>query len=770
MIRSLLSVVVALGATWVGVASAAPALPPGPVAGALDGAASADAPVALAALVTTLPSLPVLAPEAQADALGHLAARARSPQVAVRAALAAAEYEADPAVAWATARRLGFVTEWLVAGPDPTEAPMAALEGLRSAAPPRAGAAVELAGQPRRWQRLLDHGPVGGVAFGELALPDRGAVVHLVSVVESDRARPAVLRAGASGALAVAHGGRGLGSARGLGVAQPGQLEAPIRLRRGRNLITVAVAPDPGVRPVLYLRIGDAAGRPLAGVSSVALGPEEASPWGPLASVHAELGANRDLVALERRGRRAFKPRLAAAELRRALGLPDSADGAGYLLEDLLLTPEAGALPAERILRALAWVPREESRASVLLHLAATGRDDPLLRLALAELAAERGQLVRARAMVDAVGAQGAAGLERQLQLVRARVDRLDGIPETGWRELLPTARDAAARPSERWLAEAASAALELDRPDVAAPIQRRLAAAAPGRLDYAAALAQSLVAQGDVARAIAGYEALALRRPDLVGYRLEAARLAGLAGQTERARGVLAEVARRVRWDPDRLEMIGRLYEDLGAPGLAATHYERVLELRPASDGVRQSLERLSAAGAQPPPLTMTLDAEMQARGALDPDAAFESLGEEIVVRLADDGSATRWVRRLLRVQRVPDDRAARTITVPFDPSQEALDEMARVARPGALLLVIETLGTGHERPSPPDSLRPYFALLEADGFVREAIRTDYRFASVAEASALLGRFFGVARAAEMVAAYRADVPECTGLWWRRA
>ncbi len=101
--------------------------------------------------------------------------------------------------------------------------------------------------------------------------------------------------------------------------------------------------------------------------------------------------------------------------------------------------------------------------------------------------------------------------------------------------------------------------------------------------------------------------------------------------------------------------------------------------------------------------------------------------------------------------------------------PVRAALDEMARVARRGGLLLVIETLGTGHGRPSPPASLRPYYGLLEASGFAREAIRTDYRFESVAEAQALLGQFFGADRGAEMVAAYGAEVPECTGVWWRR-
>src|SRR5690606_14253811 len=71
-------------------------------------------------------------------------------------------------------------------------------------------------------------------------------------------------------------------------------------------------------------------------------------------------------------------------------------------------------------------------------------------------------------------------------------------------------------------------------------------------------------------------------------------------------------------------------------------------------------------------------------------------------------------------------------------------LGEMARVLRPGGTLIILETLGTGTEIPTPPhEGLAAYYRHLEtAHGFSRIAIRTDYRFDSPEEGDHLT-RFF---------------------------
>ncbi len=97
-------------------------------------------------------------------------------------------------------------------------------------------------------------------------------------------------------------------------------------------------------------------------------------------------------------------------------------------------------------------------------------------------------------------------------------------------------------------------------------------------------------------------------------------------------------------------------------------------------------------------------------------------------------------------------------------DEVNEALAEMKRVAR--GPLIVVETLGTGHEQPRKSEQLDEYFAHLESCGFERTWVRTDYEFESVEDAAQRLGAFFGDAMAAQVVERGSARVPECTGIW----
>ena len=98
------------------------------------------------------------------------------------------------------------------------------------------------------------------------------------------------------------------------------------------------------------------------------------------------------------------------------------------------------------------------------------------------------------------------------------------------------------------------------------------------------------------------------------------------------------------------------------------------------------------------------------------------------------------------------------------------AIAEMLRVVRPGGVVLVIETLGTGHETPRRHEALDEYFARLEEHhGFSRDWIRTDYQFDDAESAAGVLGGFFGEAMAERIRAEQWARVPECTGVWARR-
>jgi len=94
-------------------------------------------------------------------------------------------------------------------------------------------------------------------------------------------------------------------------------------------------------------------------------------------------------------------------------------------------------------------------------------------------------------------------------------------------------------------------------------------------------------------------------------------------------------------------------------------------------------------------------------------------------------------------------------------------LVEMRRALKLGAPLVVIETLGTGSETPAPPNAgLAEYYAWLEAQGFRRTPIRTDYQFATIDEAASTMGFFFGDAFAERVRKERWTRIPECTGIW----
>ena len=102
-------------------------------------------------------------------------------------------------------------------------------------------------------------------------------------------------------------------------------------------------------------------------------------------------------------------------------------------------------------------------------------------------------------------------------------------------------------------------------------------------------------------------------------------------------------------------------------------------------------------------------------------------------------------------------------------DALARSLDEAARVCRGGGVIVVIDTLGTGTEAAvSPSPVLAGYHNTLNKSGFGRAIVRTDYDFASAADAERITGWFFGSPVATTITAGGRARVVEFTGIWWR--
>lgn len=97
-----------------------------------------------------------------------------------------------------------------------------------------------------------------------------------------------------------------------------------------------------------------------------------------------------------------------------------------------------------------------------------------------------------------------------------------------------------------------------------------------------------------------------------------------------------------------------------------------------------------------------------------------------------------------------------------------EWLGEMKRVLTANSLLVLFESLGSGHESPFHLPHLADFYPWLDEVGFQNTWIRTDYKFESLEEAERLSRFFFGD----EMGDSVRKNnwviLPECTGVWWR--
>jgi ubiquinone/menaquinone biosynthesis C-methylase UbiE len=100
----------------------------------------------------------------------------------------------------------------------------------------------------------------------------------------------------------------------------------------------------------------------------------------------------------------------------------------------------------------------------------------------------------------------------------------------------------------------------------------------------------------------------------------------------------------------------------------------------------------------------------------------------------------------------------------------EQSLGEMRRILRPGGTGIILETLGTGSEKPrAPTPELEAYYAYVEYQmGFNTTWIRTDYRFTSPEEAESLIDFFFGPPLSDQVRTQRLTVVPECTGIWWR--
>jgi ubiquinone/menaquinone biosynthesis C-methylase UbiE len=96
-------------------------------------------------------------------------------------------------------------------------------------------------------------------------------------------------------------------------------------------------------------------------------------------------------------------------------------------------------------------------------------------------------------------------------------------------------------------------------------------------------------------------------------------------------------------------------------------------------------------------------------------------------------------------------------------------LGEMKRVLNGGGSIILLESLGTGHESPAELDHLKDFYRWLDEAGFQKKWIRTDYQFESLDEAEYLARFFFGDELGEKVKQNNWVILPECTGVWWKK-
>ncbi len=92
-------------------------------------------------------------------------------------------------------------------------------------------------------------------------------------------------------------------------------------------------------------------------------------------------------------------------------------------------------------------------------------------------------------------------------------------------------------------------------------------------------------------------------------------------------------------------------------------------------------------------------------------------------------------------------------------------ISESVRIAT--EKVIIIETLGTNVKKPNPPGEILSYFyEKLEANGFKKYIIETDYKFNDYIEAANILGSFFGENMKNQIINDQSEIIKEYTGVW----
>jgi len=220
----------------------------------------------------------------------------------------------------------------------------------------------------------------------------------------------------------------------------------------------------------------------------------------------------------------------------------------------------------------------------------------------------------------------------------------------------------------------------------------------------------------------------------------------------------------------------------------LHADQYERLIQREDYQGNILREIEKLISLdgievvelGAGTGRLTRLLASYVRSIKAFDGSAHMLETAE---ASLRETG-VTNWSTEVADHRRIPVEDAGADLVIAGwsfcylavwggadwqSALQDGMNEIKRILRPGGMVILIESLGTGTEKPNPPEHLGRYLDWLTESGFERGWIRTDYRFESLAEAVELSTFFFGEEMGGKVREKNWQILPECTGIWWRK-
>jgi tetratricopeptide (TPR) repeat protein len=666
----------------------------------------------LAALLAVGDDLP---PGALEPALRRAAAADMDPLVAAQATYQLADLldqRGDAAAADALRGRLGLYYQYWVVGPFGDgrssygtafgpEADAATAPDLARRYP---GKAHEVG-----WRRADAVVRDGVLLLDGLLRPDSQVAAYALTFARSDRDTAAALRLGSPGPIKVWVNGALVHERDAVRVPSLDQDAAPVHLRKGWNRILVKTVITEGAWR-LFLRLTDAAGRTLPGVTN------EAGPPPPSATARPAVAATPPPAAA---GRRTGIATLDGSLRRRAERAGTGAAGAEAWLD---------------LARYLAWAEpddRDARQPAMALEASLARRPSLAAFLLLGDVARDEDERRRAleRALPQAQSAPARALLLSRLGDV-ARAERREAVALAKWRQALET--DPGCWPASLALADeeqasglllSAVARLEALPPEVraVARVRRELARLyeASGRVTDAERLLEGLARErhrdvdllhqlalrargrGDMRVAEDRLGVAASLRPDLPSLLLELARILEGTGEAERALAVLEGVAAQLPDDTATLAQLGKLLHRLGRNAAALERLRAAVALRPQDPELRRYTERVatSDAGGDPGGADLVRRFAADARKLLPsaspppPRAAPAGAGADAavvlldrrVVRVHKNGLSQTFAQRLVEVRTEHGAEENKEFYVRYTPGVEEVEiRQARIWRRG--------------------------------------------------------------------------------------